>query len=624
MKWSTIRTLVLLAPWASLAVHAQEPPPQSQPVPSNAPALAAEPPADPPVNSDMDGRLMYELLLGEFSVRDGAVSRGYAIFLDAARRTGDPQLYRRAADVALESRSGDAALQAIDAWRRAYPQSREANRYLLQTLLALNRTADTQEPLRREIAATPLPERPIAILSIPQLYVRSSEKALAARVVEAALKPSLASEDKGLSTAAWVTIGRMRVQAEDGEGALEAARTAQKITPSAEGAALLALELSTVGYRAQALPLLQRYLAEPGARPEVRLDYARVLLQDRRADEARAQLQQITEAAPAPTSTTAQGLAALGLGLPSPTGEAWLLLGLLDLEQNRLDTAEPALRRYLDISQNEADSDRRTTNRRQAYLALAQIAENRNDYVAADSWLARIDDPQAASDTLVRRAGLLAKQGRLDDALRLVQDTPLPSTVPAPAAQRIKALAEIQLLRNNGRAADAYARLAAYNQSATQSGKPDPELLYDQAMLADEVDRPGDVEPLLRQVIKLSPDNAHAYNALGYFFADRNERLPEARTLIQKALSLAPDDPFITDSMGWVEFRLGNLAEATRLLRKAYRLRPDAEIATHLGEVLWQAGQREEARAAWRDARRLNAELPVLRETLQRLGAGPL
>ncbi|MFT4192569.1 MAG: tetratricopeptide repeat protein [Comamonas sp.] len=621
MNWSTIRTLVLIAPWASLAVHAQEPPPQSRPVPANTPALSTEAATTPPANSNLDGRLMYELLLGEFSVRDGAVSRGYAILLDAARRTGDASLYQRATDVALESRSGDAALQAIDAWRKAYPQSREANRYLLQTLLALNRTAETQEPLRREIEATPLPERPIAILAIPQLYTRSSERALAARVVESALQPSVASKEDGLATAAWTTIGRLRLQAGNTAGAREAAESAQQRTPTAEGPALLALELSGSDQRGAAIALLERYLQQPQARPEIRLDYARVLLQDERFDDVRTQLKQVTAVQPTPDD---KGLEALGLGLPTAVAEAWLLLGLVDLQQQQTTEAEPALQRYLELSQNETDSARRSANRRQAYIALAQIAADRQDYAAADQWLTRIDDTGAAPDTLVRRANLLARQNRLDDALRLIREAPLPAVPTTQEADRVRTLAEIQVLRDNGQPRQAYARLNALNRAATQTGQPDPGLLYDQAMLAEEIGHTADIEPLLRKVIALSPDNAHAYNALGYSLADRGERLPEARELILKALALAPQDPYITDSLGWVEYRLGNLAEARRVLQQAYDLKPDAEIAVHLGEVLWKAGQPEEARAAWRNAQRLDGNHPALQKTLQRLGVGPL
>ena len=127
------------------------------------------------------------------------------------------------------------------------------------------------------------------------------------------------------------------------------------------------------------------------------------------------------------------------------------------------------------------------------------------------------------------------------------------------------------------------------------------------------------MERLLRKVIALKPDNAHAHNALGYSLADRRQRLPEARELIQRALELSPGDPFITDSLGWVEFRLGHRDEAIRLLKGAYSSRPDPEIAAHLGEALWAAGLRDEARRVWREAKVRDAANDVLRETLARL-----
>ena len=89
--------------------------------------------------------------------------------------------------------------------------------------------------------------------------------------------------------------------------------------------------------------------------------------------------------------------------------------------------------------------------------------------------------------------------------------------------------------------------------------------------------------------------------------------------MILKALESAPDDPFITDSLGWVEFRSGNLAEALRILQVAYKSRPDAEIAAHLGEVLWVSGQRDQALAIWREGAALNADNETLLETLKRL-----
>jgi Flp pilus assembly protein TadD len=155
--------------------------------------------------------------------------------------------------------------------------------------------------------------------------------------------------------------------------------------------------------------------------------------------------------------------------------------------------------------------------------------------------------------------------------------------------------------------------------SAAKQFPDDPDLLYEQAMVAEKMDRVDDMEQLLRRVIALKPDNAHAHNALGYSLADRSQRLPEARDLIRRALDLSPGDPFITDSLGWVEYRMGNLAEAARLLRQAYASRPDTEIGAHLGEVLWAQGDREEARRIWREAKGRDAGNDVLRETLARL-----
>lgn len=119
------------------------------------------------------------------------------------------------------------------------------------------------------------------------------------------------------------------------------------------------------------------------------------------------------------------------------------------------------------------------------------------------------------------------------------------------------------------------------------------------------------------------PDYHHAYNALGYSLADRGEQLPEARRLIEKALEYAPNDPFITDSLGWLTYREGNLPEALALLEHAYRLRDDVEIATHLAEVLWVSGNPERARSLWRAALQRDPDNAVLRETLQRLNVQP-
>jgi Flp pilus assembly protein TadD len=210
-----------------------------------------------------------------------------------------------------------------------------------------------------------------------------------------------------------------------------------------------------------------------------------------------------------------------------------------------------------------------------------------------------------------RRASLLARQGKVGEARELIRRVPEQT----PGDSRAKLLAETELLRERKLWAEAGQVLAQANRTFPN----DIDLLYEEAMLNEKLDRLDEMERLLRRVIELKPDHPHAYNALGYSLAERKLRLPEARSLIQKALELSPGEPSITDSMGWVEYRLGNHEEAIRLLRRAYQSRPDPEIAAHLGEVLWNAGQRDEARRVWREGRSRDAQNDVLRETLARL-----
>jgi len=210
-----------------------------------------------------------------------------------------------------------------------------------------------------------------------------------------------------------------------------------------------------------------------------------------------------------------------------------------------------------------------------------------------------------------RRAALLARQGKLRQARELLQALPEPT----PEDARAKLLIEAQMLRDVKQWREAEKVLANANLRFPN----DADLLYEQAMAEEKLDRLDDMERLLRKVMEIKPDHQHAYNALGYSLAERNLRLPEAKALIEKALTLAPGEPFITDSLCWVEYRLGRRSEALQHLQQAYAARPDVEIAAHLGEVLWVDGQRDEARNVLRDARKRDPANEVLVEVLARL-----
>jgi Flp pilus assembly protein TadD len=174
---------------------------------------------------------------------------------------------------------------------------------------------------------------------------------------------------------------------------------------------------------------------------------------------------------------------------------------------------------------------------------------------------------------------------------------------------------EAQLLRDAGDNASAYAVLT----QALVEYPDDPDLLYDAAMVAEKLDRLDIAEARLVRLIELRPSNAQALNALGYTLVDRTTRIADGLALIERALVLAPDDPFILDSMGWAQFRLGKFDDAEKYLRRALDERPDPEIAAHLGEVLWVKGERIRAQEVWQSQLKAAPENPVLRETMRRL-----
>ena len=553
-------------------------------------AFTDEPPAAS--NPALDAELFYEILLGEISTREGDPGAGYALMLEAARRSADGQLYQRAADIALQSRSGEYALVAAKAWKEALPQSREANRYMLQILVALNRIGETPDLLRQELAQSPARAKAATLSALPQMYGRASDKALAAKVVEQALAGELTNPATG--SLAWVSLGRLRLAAGDKSGALTAARKALGLDNASEDAARLALELMEEN-TPEAEPLVIQALSKQPI-PELRMAYARTLLGLQRYPDASRQLETLTKENPA-------------------LAEAWLVIATLQFQDNRLPAAETSLQRFMDLASTASDTEVRQKSLTQAYLLYAQIAEKKKDFVAAEAWLDRIDNADEVFSTHRRRASLLARQGKLEQARALLRS--LPGT--SPDDQHMKLSAEVQLLRDQRLYQEAY----KVQTELVALAPDDADLVYEQAMLAEKAGKPDTMEQLLRQVIARQPQYHHAYNALGYFLADKGQQLDEAKRLILKALEFAPSDPFIRDSLGWVEFRLGNKADARRHLEAAYKARPDVEIAAHLGEVLWSMGDKEGASRVWKEGQRTSPDNDTLKETLKRLGATP-
>ena len=519
-----------------------------------APADAQTPSSEsnePVVNSALTGELLYEILLGELNLRHGEPGAGFSLLLDAARRSNDVQLFARSVDIALQARSGDGALMAARAWAQAYPQDRKANLQVLQILLAVNQTSESQDFLKKELALAPLAERAVAISLIPRYYARVSDKKLAADVVQKALEPYL--NQKPTAAASWTALGRMRLASDDTQSALQAAQKGQAADNQAMGPALLALEL--MGRQVKGAQEQVTLALRQQSSPELAMSYVRVLIELRRYSDADQQLQTLTQSYP-------------------QQAEAWLILGSLQFEQGQDEQAETSLAKFVQM----ASQDKSTNSAR------------------------------GITQAQTRRAAILARQGKLNEARQLLAQLPVSND----EELRSRLMAEVQLLREQRQWQAAFDVLVKANSNH-------PDLMYEQAMLAEKLNRLDEMEKLLRAVIEQDPEHHNAYNALGFSLADRKLRLPEAKALIIKALSFAPNDPFITDSLGWVEFRLGNLTAALQHLQKAYKERPDAEIAAHLGEVLWQLSRQDEARAVWREGVKLSPDNETLQETLQRL-----
>ena len=553
-------------------------------------------PSEPVVNSALNASLFYQLLLGELNVRLGEAGTGYSRILDAARQQKDPQLYRRAVEVALQARSGEAALAAARTWAQALPSSAEPQRFVLQILLALNRVGETPPVLRSLVERGTVRERNDAIHVLPQSYARTSDKAAALNAVREGLVSAMRQPDT--AAAAWTTLGRMQLASDQPTEALASAKAGHGVDPASPFPALLALELMERGHM-QGESVVRQYLSTapptPDDGPNIALVYARTLLDLQRFDQARELLDQLTKQQ---------------ANLPEP----WLLLGTLQVQNNAWMQATRSLENFMALaSQSEDENIQRGLT--QAYLLMAQIAEKQQDFAAASGWLDRIENGSNILAAQMRRASLLARQGQLDDARALLRNQP----ERRPGDARLKLAAEAQLLREQKAWAQAY---ELYTQ-ATARFPDDTELLYEQAMMAEKTGRLDEMEGLLRQLIERQPDHHHAYNALGYSLADRGLRLDEAKALIEKAVTLAPDDAYIQDSLGWVEFRLGNRARALEVLKLAYTRRPDAEIAAHLGEVLWTSGQREQALKIWREGLLLANDNETLQSTLQRLRVKP-
>jgi Flp pilus assembly protein TadD len=536
---------------------------------------AARPPAAPPA-AELNEPTLYEFLLGEIALQRGDPELAAQTYLELARRTGDARVARRAVEIANQARLQDLALEAARTWQKLEPQSPQAVQVVAALLVAAKRV-DEAEPYLQKLLAGEGVNLENGFLQLNRLLASNPDKKSNLRVVRklAAPYPKLPQ--------AHFAVAQAAVAAGDDAAALAAIRQAGALRPDWEVPAFFEAQVLQKRSPAAAAKRLGEFVDKnPGSR-EGRMNYARALVADKRFPEARKQFEALLAASPGNT-------------------EVIYAVGLLAFQLKDYPVAEENMKRLLGMGYRDANGVR--------YL-LGQMAEEQKRWPDAINWYEGIKEGDHLLPARLRTAGAIAKQGKLDDARAFLKRV----GADHPDEQVQLLVAEAQLLRDANRHGDAFALLG----DALAKEPEQPELLYDLALTAEKLERYDVLESHLRKLIQVKPDHAHAYNALGYSFAERNLRLPEARKLIEKALELAPEDYFIIDSLGWVQYREGDLKGAAETLRRAYAGRPDAEIGAHLGEVLWQMGERDEANRVWQESLKASPENETLLKTIKRL-----
>jgi len=542
------------------------------------PALPAAPASAGPQKlplQDLTGQTLYDFLLGEIALQRGNPGLAAQTYLDLAKRTRDPRIARRAAEVANTARLPAVALESARIWHETDPASAQALQ-AVAVLLVGARRVDEAEPYLAKLLALDANAAANSFMQVGRLLAGNPDPAANLRVVRklAERYPNLAQ--------AHLAVSQSAAAAGDEALALAAARRALALRLDWEIAALFEAQLLQRSSPAEAAKRLAAFLGKYPDSRDVRLGYARMLVLDKRYPEARAEFESILTRFPKDI-------------------DAIYAVGLLAYQVKEYAVAEANLKRLLDLGYRDPNSVRFT---------LGQIAEEQKDWPRAIGWYSGIQRGDQMLPARMRIANAIAKQGKLAEARAYLQGVSVQAE-----PQRVQLLvAESQLLREANLNKEAFDLLG----EALQKSPDQPDLLYDHALTAEKLDRFDILESSLKRLIQLKPDHAHAYNALGYSFADRNLRLPEAKQLIEKALEIAPTDYFIIDSLGWVLYRMGDLQGAARELRRAWEGRPDGEIGAHLGEVLWQLGNRDEARRIWQESLKTSPESETLQKTLKR------
>lgn len=520
-------------------------------------------------------RLLYEFLLGDIAAQRDRPELAAQAYLDLARSTRDPRVARRAAQLAYESKQLDKAIESFKLWQELEPASPLAKQMLLTLLLSGGNLQDALPHLEEILKADPA-NVGRTFLNVYPLVARAADKSAALDWIISATHPY-----PDVAEGHWA-VAQAAMAAGKHDLAMAESHRAVELKPDWDLAVVLEADLSMRTEPQRGLTLLKKYLEAHPESKDLRLHYARALLNQKQFAASRVEFQSLLAEQP-----------------DSP--DLAFAVALISMQMGEYARAEQELKQALSKGGKEEST---------VHYYLAQLNEARQDEAAALEHYRQVKGGEYAYPARLREVALLDKAGKLDEARAA-----LGRAEPKNDQQRVQLImVDAQLLREGKKFEECYKVLARGLEKYAEN----TDLLYQTAMAAEKLKKNELFEQMIRKLIKLEPDNAHAYNALGYSLMERKARIPEAMKLVEKAYQLVPDDAAIIDSMGWGYYLLGNLDKSVEFLKRAFSVNPDPEIAAHLGEVLWKKGDQDGARKIWADGAKADPDNDILKAVIKR------
>jgi tetratricopeptide (TPR) repeat protein len=519
--------------------------------------------------------LVFRLLLAEIASQRGELNLASELFLDLAKQTDSALLAERATRLTGFTKNGTIALEASKVWNELNKDSTDAQQALSEILIANNKLSEAKPILQKLLLKEKT--RASGFLYLNSMLSRVSDKKAVLTLVSdlAQPYPKLAEAHFAVVHAAW--IGKDQKVYEKELAAIN------QIKPDWEMPILFKGQILALESPEKAINFYSGFLNRYPKSNDVRLEYAKLLTNGRKFNEAKNEFIKLVSAA-------------------NSSEEITLAVGLLSVELEDYDLAEKYFLQSL--KRNPKDKD-------QVFIYLAKIADKKDQGDAAITWLNKVGDGKHFIESKLIAAEIIAKKESIDKALVFLNAIKSDSQDEKLSILQFKT----SLLTRSNRHQEAFQLMQNEAPNFAQS----PEFKFDYALLADKLNKYDLMEKLLREAIKIKPDFAVAYNALGYSFADRNINLEDAKKYIEVALSISPNNHYILDSMGWLYFRLGKLDSALSFIQKAYDIQPDPEIAAHLGEILWAQGKKKESNDVLELSLQSFPDNEVLKEAFKRI-----